>query len=902
MLSSNFNYNFFRTFLFVFFCLLCAEDNACGAESVLSSSQKVGLRSYGNDTVQNSIVFVNPERTGVSSSSGGESRELKKKTSSPVASPSFPTFTPPSQPSQPSPSNLLYITIELSPIHLTLTSTSDQFELGGREVLKILRVTKNHFKKYFSSSHDFSLKEVSFQIENKQNIDGNRRRRLLLRADEESWREEEKRSINPKWQQNTQRHLAGRKGVAIEITGNATFENDSAPKQDKIKERQKEIFSNSYTDSIKTEVFGNAVTVEVSFGIDDKTNVEQGNETVSTNDHSTTEEISSGNGGSKTGETVAGAMSALAVVGVATAVFIKFQRNKQSKKHGHLELSTLGNRNNDINNDSYYDENHRYSVVYEMKNMGDYNKFEEGNKISQNNWENNPSRLEHNSSQSKGISPGNVIISNNDDGSVIEAVYASPVKLSSNFSRYFSASPRRAKDPSRSPSNQTNIATAVVPDDTYSLDGSYAIDNEKPTNGDNMLGHILSMNSYNGGLASPDATSAPNEDDPIEDDSALVGDLSVYSYSNEYSADCQSVISAKTSASAFSVAAGQKGGSKYSLFKKKTIHDLGTVAACNSQASPERDDRIIFEVSPSNPGINVVSSHRPHEIVANQSKSIACSPSPEINLLDETFSNDGSSSGILLDEEEGGEEEEEEIPSTANRLQQSLHNAVSTSKREEHQDSHRVSYDCCNIVPTETINMNNPEICRTSSTIAERRHQHKITVTTSAPPPPPRTPEKFPLQSAKVPINVNNRNEIKRVPFFHSDSESSDDEMSYFDFSPEERSTQEQKVSTEGQKDDGFHKEPKENYHSSHIDSNPFVEIHDSETKYRRNFTNQSANARNARRNRLGKSIERKTSKDNTSQAEIVSGLRRTRVQRQQMMGLPRESRRLRKDRLQRKV
>ena len=100
----------------------------------------------------------------------------------------------------------------------------------------------------------------------------------------------------------------------------------------------------------------------------------------------------------------------------------------------------------------------------------------------------------------------NAHIVSNDDGSGFEAIYKSRGEVSSYLTSFFTSSNiiHSSSTPLKSKANQSM--------ETYSLDGSYALDNTNNTGDLMLLGRVLALNEYEcEHLESPDLASQCNE-------------------------------------------------------------------------------------------------------------------------------------------------------------------------------------------------------------------------------------------------------------------------------------------------------------------------------------------------------------------------------------------------------
>lgn len=763
-----------------------------------------------------------------------------------------------------------YLTFQI----LDATSSS----LNDIQESKILQVTKRHIDDYFYNM--FTVDNIVISVKNLSNS-----RRKLRRK--QQYDHDHRR----RWMLDDQQLEA-----TYQISGSIQFQNNKAPTANLMDLISLQLFDDEYISLLeKKGITTDSIKASVSFN-----NPNENGKDKEVGDGATTSGASNNNnletiGGGETnnrGGIIGGVLGSFAILCMASLLLVKMQRdNKQgddqdkSSNGGHSLLTSqifektlrsfnLGSRHNGASSDEEDNTGHDNGLNHKYRK---------------------PHHRGLRNNASKTRVEKNTDVMTNDDGSVFETVYSIQGGLdppvSPSLKRCFSMSPRRMTSPginSYSGKRRGQDTVSVVgADDTYSLNG--AIDEDKPNMGDEMLDHVLSMNDYDSSIIVIDPDSFNDEnmqksgDESVsnhdlgnnnDDDSAEISaaDMSTFSFSHHYS-DAQSVQSTK----------------------RQTIKDL-RVAASKRYFSPEKS-HIICEGTETSPGIDVVrvspEKEKPISLVEKATSffgSLVDGNDNDTSLDSNHFSafgddildNDFQSPAQLEATPSSNHREMEELPKISSRIVETEMTDV-TEATETGRNPQTEMFESVEIGP-------NP-LTRTNTSNFVKNRNFKITVETSAP-PPPKTPDRYPFQD----LNRGKKNSRRNMSAHdYSESESSDDEYYSEDettfiqndcYPIQSQRSKENHVPTKTSTSNG-----QVTHHGNNSQSNS-VQQNIIKHQYTRRITTRrdqykvvdAADARNARRKRLSKSIERNSNKVlNSSKAEKAANLRKTRLQTQKL-------------------
>ena len=813
--------------------------------------------------------------------------DIKKPTSAPIKTPGN-NNKPSSSSSKDSmsfPFQQFYLTFQTTSSSGDDTSSS----LDDIEESKILQVTKRHIDDYFYNM----FKVVNIVISVRKITKSNRRLRRQQQYD-------------PLY-----RRMEDTNEATYTISGSIQFQNDSAPTANLMEVISLQLFDDRYilmlekkgitTDSLKASVsFTNPNESKIDKGVVDGATTGDGS-----SNNNNLETI--GGGGSNRGGIIGGVLGSFAILCMASLLFVKMKRdNKQgddqdnSNRGGHSLLT------------SQIFERTLRGFNFVSRHNGESSDEEDNRMTGHDHGPKHKYRRTHRGGlrnhATKTHMAKNTDVMTNDDGSVFETVYSiqggHAPPLSPSLKLCFSISPRRMTSHGINSHNGkgrgNDIVSVVGADDTYSLNGSFAIDDGKPNMGDEMLDHVLSMNDYDSNIIviDPDSFNGvksqksgdelisnhdlENNNDALNDSAEISeADISTFSFSNHFS-DAPS---------------GQK--------KRQTIRDL-RIAASKRYFSPEKN-HIIFERTATSPGIDIVrvspEKQKPISIVGKATSDIGSL----MDVNDSDTSHDSNQfSAVGEDILDNDSQSPAQFAATANTQEHVNHQSSHYEGMEEPlKISSRImetEFTEANIWPNpqtdtfEAVEIGPNPLTRTNTSNFVKNRKFKITVETSAP-PPPKTPERYPFQDLNRGKKVNNSQRVMSTHNY-SESDSSDDEDDECYSGDESTFTEYTSYPIQSQRS-------KENHVPTNTSTSKGQEVHHGNTthlnslqqniikpKYTRRITSRrekypivdAADARNARRKRLTKSMERNTKSIlNFSKAEKAANLRKMRLQTQKL-------------------
>jgi hypothetical protein len=766
----------------------------------------------------------------------------------------------------------------------TTTATATATKILDLDEMKLSKIIQDHFEMYIRSDameKDYFLLDSAFIVQQIQS-----RRQSQSQSQPQPQPQVRRR---PRRQQQQQDDTNNNE-YTIGVYSSATFEQSQSPiNQEEMNQIQQLIFNKAVFMPLLNQNL-NQITKE-SVMIADVTFKDDNNNGLTT----PPVDIIGGNNGS-TGGIVGGVVGALVVFCVASFMFIKYRKNqdvKQKTNNGihHDTTSTSTTKKKKVVTSVYTnDDGDIFEMVYKKSEKAAADRDTDGDahvglQQHQKEVSLSPSLKQYFSSSST-----------TRDATAATAAAARSTATTTAIplqTRNYSSLSQSSLHSNQYNNNNNNKDNDDNHDDTddYSIDGSIAIDTSKPNVGEVMLKHVLSMNNYSNDIYDDDDD---DEEDNLSDFMyASDSNLSMYSHSNE----------AKSSPSLLS----------HPQENATMVEAASTSAIESSLHKAFSDDKVaVMLKSNNNNNDDIQKSHR-HQEQCNQS------------LMDDCHSSDQSDDSIsavsdidvsaLIDEAEveavAVQNDNDDTPETKGKL---------TFSREQKMTQHQLNFSEYEdddddddddaktefvdnssfarkhqIIETEqaTAVKSTASIFNLQSTSNTRQmHQHKITVVTSDPHHPHQIPKRYPIQAARE--RSDDRKFIHAFDGYSSGDENDDNCFSEVVEEVDRKPLNNAKTIVVPNHYKTTARSVLGDYNyipssSAHQTNNMQKYYSKTATAARnanvQNPTFDAASARNARKNRLAKFIETPQNNYETninSKAELVAGLRRSRLQQQQ--------------------
>ncbi len=734
------------------------------------------------------------DKNGGSGGGGGEKAPSPPSAPAPAPAPFFvPTPTNDSNDKkQPEPtSKEETISFSLQPVYLTLQSP-----LYSSFYIEWL--TKTYIQKYFEDIFKIEDIDISIKPINNNGRRNTRTRRLRRRTSQIQRKRQQQRRYH------FLRHLnKNSDGIIYEILSSIQFQNKKAPTAELMENISQTIFDDEYLQVlVKNNIISEESLIEdaniISFtnplNDDDNKTAKNGNggnvDGASSNGNS---ETINGDGSRNKvkDKMIGGVIGSVALLCVASMMFVKMKRNKNDDESGHRHSPNDKSRSTDGHNVLF--DAQIFARTLRRFNIGAGRRYDGDSSDEEDldhDHHSHTRRRKNNRSLHNACSAAtttsinnNTDIVPNDDASAFETVYSTSqghIPISPSLQQFFTASPNHKR----------TLSTLSKHDDVYSLDGSFAIDNRKPNMGEEMLDHVLSMNDY-------DSTIIIDEDDHesssefyengisnslLNESSDIVSeaDASTFSFSNHVSNDVQSDTCEMLP---------NDNDRKYSesSSKRQKIEDLLETASIQPKQyySPQKSHIIVEGISSSNAldeGVDIVRVSPSNTKPETPMNFISSATSFFNNLID------SNANQIYLESSQLNNSEISEFADfdnleLINGRDAHTHEMKTDTIEEEprhkqslHLDAGQPARISSRIVETERTEA--IEIKRGASTFSMRNGNLKITVETSAP-PPPKTPSRYPFQDINQAKHCKSGRSSNSSQHGCSDSESSNNEQDY---------------------------------------------------------------------------------------------------------------------------